>query len=211
MADTPALTPQDYDPWQLATPLQLLTLLERLDVPMSEVARWLRVPRSSVSMWRHGTRAIPPKHIPALRTWARLALDQAAELTDKAVSLAPTEDLRAALRTDFAAIWTRWKQEVLADAGTLERSMQANYQALGTWLARESLTGEDQESIALLLETLRTQVALRVQLQGTVPDAEATLHARLTEAHEAAAPIVLTAEERAAAEADLPAVRAPEA
>ena len=67
MADVPALTPRDYDPWRLATPLQLLTLLERLDVSMTEVARWLHVPRSSVSMWRHGTRTIPPKHIPTLR------------------------------------------------------------------------------------------------------------------------------------------------
>ena len=40
--DMPALTPRDDDPWHLATPLQLLTLLERLDRGPLAGRRWAR-------------------------------------------------------------------------------------------------------------------------------------------------------------------------
>jgi hypothetical protein len=203
MADTPALTPRDYDPWQLATPLQLLTLLERLDVSMSEVARWLHVPRSSISMWRHGTREVPPKHLPTLRQRTLETWRHAVELNDKAVSLAPTEDLRQALRAEFAALYTRWKAEVLSEAGTLRRAVQADYATLGRWLACEPFTVEAEESIAMLTETIVQKVRLMRSLEGEPQSPEEALIARLTAAH-AAAPIMLTAEERAAAEADQP-------
>ena len=124
MADLPPLTPQDYDPWRLATPLQLLTLLERLGTAMTEVARWLHVPKSSVSMWRHGTRAFPPKHLPTLLERTRRTLDAQADLTRKAVSLAPTEALRRALHDEFEVLYARWKSEVLSEAGILRRQLQ---------------------------------------------------------------------------------------
>jgi hypothetical protein len=186
MPDTPPLTARDFDPWQLATPPQLLTLCQRLGVSGIEVARWLRVPPSSVSMWLHGTRAIPPKHIPALLERTRLAFAQSVELNDKAVALAPTEDLRRAIRAEFAAIWQRWKNEVLREAGTLRRNMQANYQALGQWLAHEPFAAGDLESVRIVMDTIAQQVALLMELEGVAPDPEQALLDRLTAAHEAA-------------------------
>ena len=104
---------------------------------MSEVARWLHVPRSSVSMWRHETRTIPPKHIEALheRTWR--TYEAAVDLTKKAVSLAPTEELREAIRAEFGALYGRWKTEVLHEAGTMRRGLQANVQTLDRALAQQ--------------------------------------------------------------------------
>jgi hypothetical protein len=182
MPDMPALTYRDFDPWQLATPQQLLTLCQRLGVHGIEIARWLRVPPSSVSMWLHGTRAIPPKHIPALLERTRLALNQAAELADKAAGLAPTEDLRQAIRAEFGALWQRWKGEVLAEAGTLRRSLQHNYAALGQWLAHEPFMAEDLESIRIVMDTIAQQVALLMELEG-VADPEQALLDRLAQAH----------------------------
>lgn len=204
MAEPAPLTPRDYDPWVHATPLQLLDLLERLGVPMTEVCRWLHVPKSSVSMWRHGKKAVPPKHLPTLRMRARQTLDEQAELTAKAVSLAPTEDLQQALRHEFEALYVRWKAEVLAEAGTLRRTLQANYATLGQVLARQPFSAEDEALIAVLQDTIRQQVRLLRSLEGEPESPEDALVARLTAAHEAAVPVVRTPEERAWAEADQP-------
>jgi predicted transcriptional regulator len=187
MPDTPPLTPRDYDPWQLATPQQLLTLLERLGISGSEVARWLHVPRSAISMWRHGSRAIPQKHIPALRERTRHAFDQAAELNTKTVALAPTEDLRQALRAEFAALWTRWKAEVLHEAGTLRRGLQTDVDTLTALLAHQPFAAEDPETIDLVMDTIRQKVALLVELEG-LADPEQALLDRLTQAHESIQP-----------------------
>lgn len=185
MTDTPALTPRDFDPWLVATPRQLLALMERLGVNMSQVARDIPVSRSSISMWRHEARSVPPKHLARLRTLAKRALDQAAELTIKAVELAPTEDVRQAIRAEFEAIYTRWKVEVLHEAGTLRRGLQANVQTLTTLLAHQPFAAEDPETIDLVMDTIRQQVALLVELEGTAPDPEQELIVRLNAAHEA--------------------------
>jgi hypothetical protein len=182
MPDTPGLAPRDFDPWLLATPRQLLALMERLGVNMSQVARDIPVSRSSISMWRHEARSVPPKHLATLRTLAKRALEQAAELTDKAAALAPTEDLRQAIRTEFGALWQRWKSEVLAEAGTLRRSLQHNYAALGQWLAHEPFMAEDLESIRIVMDTIAQQVALLMELEG-VADPEQALLDRLAQAH----------------------------
>lgn len=188
MADTPALTPQDYDPWQLATPLQLLTLLERLGVSMSDVARWLHVPRSSVSMWRHETRTIPPKHIAALHEHTQRTFEAAADLTRKAASLAPTTALGEAIRAEFGALWGRWKTEVLHEAGTMRRGLQANVQELGRVLAQQPFRADALERLDLMWGTIRQQVALLIELEGVAPDPEQEWAVRLTAAHEAAHP-----------------------
>jgi hypothetical protein len=188
MTDTPALTPRDYDPWRLATSLQLLTLLERLDVSMSDVARELHVPRSSISMWRHGTRAIPPKHIEALYEYTRRTFAAAADLADKAANLAPTAELREAIRAEFGALWGRWKQEILFDAGTHRRAQVRQYEALGQLLRKEHRTAEDRETMALMMEAILRYEDLMQQLAGEVPRADQALLDRLTEAHAAAHP-----------------------
>ena len=183
MADTPHLTPRDYDAWALATPLQLLTLLERLDISMTEVARWLHVPKSSVSMWRHGTRSIPPKHIPTLLERTRRTFDAAADLTDKAASLAPTAELREAIRAEFGALWGRWQQEVLYDAGTFRRAKIRQYEALGVLIHTDHPSAADRETMALMMEAILRYVDLERQQQGAVPSPEEALTTRLTAAH----------------------------
>ena len=188
MADTPALTPQDYDPWHLATPLQLLTLLERLGVPMSEVARWLHVPRSSVSMWRHGSRTIPPKHVEALHERTRRTYEAATELTMKAVSLAPTAELGEALRAEFGALYIRWKTEVLHEAGTMRRGLQANVQTLDRELAQQPFRANALAQLDLVWGTIRQQVEILMELEGVAPSWDEAWTARLTAAHEAAHP-----------------------
>jgi hypothetical protein len=188
MADTPALTPQDYDPWRLATPLQLLTLLERLGVSMSEVARWLHVPRSSVSMWRHETRTIPPKHLAALHEHTQRAFEAAADLTKKAVSLAPTEELREAIRAEFGALYGRWKTEVLHEAGTMRRGLQANVQTFNHHVAQQPFQAHTLEKLDLVYGTIRQQVEILMELEGVAPSWDEAWTARLTAAHEAAHP-----------------------
>ena len=188
MADMPPLTPQDYDPWRLATPLQLLTLLERLGTAMTEVARWLHVPKSSVSMWRHGTRAFPPKHLPTLLERTRRTLDAQADLTRKAVSLAPTEALRRALHDEFEVLYARWKSEVLSDAGILRRQLQQQAEAFVQEIARQPLRADVLEHLDLVWGTMRQHVALLMALEGVTPDPEQTWDARMTVAHEAAHP-----------------------
>jgi predicted transcriptional regulator len=188
MADLPALTPQDYDPWRLATPLQLLTLLERLGVSMSEVARWLHVPRSSVSMWRHETRTIPPKHIAALHEHTRRAFEAAADLTTKAVSLAPTAAVGEAIRAEFGALYGRWKTEVLHEAGTMRRGLQANVQTFDQDVAQQPFRADALARLDRVYGTIRQQVEILMELEGVAPDPEQELIARLTAAHEAAHP-----------------------
>jgi hypothetical protein len=183
MEGTPALRPQDYDAWTLATPLQLLTLLERLDVSMTEVARWLHVPKSSVSMWRSGRRAFPPKHEGRLRERTRRTFDDAADLNDKAASLAPTAELREAIRAEFGALWSRWQQEVLYDAGTFRRAKVRQYEALGPLIYQEHASAEDRQTMALLMEAILRYVDLERQQQGEPTSAEAALISRLTQAH----------------------------
>ena len=185
MADMPVLTPRDYDPWHLASPLQLLALLERLGVSMTEVGRWLHVPRSSLSMWRHGTRAMPPKHLPTLRTRAQEALQATAELTDKAAHLAPTAALREALQHEFATLYTRWKAEVLADAGTFAQALERNYATLGALIRQAPYRREDIEDFQRITDTMVQQMELLLTLQGEAPRPEDELLARLEAAHEA--------------------------
>jgi hypothetical protein len=187
MADTPQLTPRDYDAWALATPLQLLTLLERLDVSMTEVARWLHVPKSSVSMWRHGTRTVPPKHEGRLRERTRRTFDETADMTDKAARLAPTAELREAILAEFGALWGRWQQEVLYDAGTFRRAKVRQYEALGQLIHKEHPSAEDRETMALMMEAILRYVALERQQQGAVPSPAEELTTRLTAAHTQAA------------------------
>jgi hypothetical protein len=157
-------------------------------VNMSQVARDIPVSRSSISMWRHEARSVPPKHLATLRTLAKRALEQAAELTDKAAALAPTADVRLAIRAEFGALWQRWKSEVLASAGTLRRGLQANVQALTALLAHQPFAAEDPEIIDVVMATIRQQVALLMELEGVAPDPEQALLDRLTAAHEAAPP-----------------------
>lgn len=185
MPETPGLTPRDFDPWLLATPRQLLTLMERLGVNMSQVARDIPVSRSSISMWRHEARSVPPKHFATLRLLAKQAQEQAAELTDKAAALAPTEDVRQAIRAEFGALLQRWKGEVLAEAGTLRRAYQANVQTLTTFLAHQPFRADDLDTLDLLWGTIRQQVALLMEREGVLNPEQAALD-RLTQAHDVA-------------------------
>jgi hypothetical protein len=186
MADIPPLTAADYDVWRLATPQQLLTLIGRLGVGGSELARWLRVPKSLISMWTRGSRAIPQARVPALRTYAQRALEQAYELGDKAAQLAPTRELAETLRQEVPLLWQRWRLEVLADAGTLRRGFEADYQALGQVVRKAVLTAKDVESLELIAGTLVQKAKLLLALQPETPDPDAEWAQRLTAAREQA-------------------------
>jgi len=135
-------------------------------------------------MWHHGTRATPPKQIPALRSLTRQTFDEAIELNDKARALAPTEDVRQAIHTELAAIYTRWKAEVLADAGTFERALQRNCETLVMIVEQEQRRREDVETFKLIAETMAQQMELLITLKGEAPSPEDELAARLTAAHE---------------------------
>lgn len=146
----------DSPAWVFATPLALLFLLERFGVPMAEVARWLHVPRSNISMWRHGTKAVPAKHLQTLRERAQETLARQAELTEKAASLAATDTLRQALRTEFEARYSRWEAEMLQDAAT--RPWYVDYVVLGSWVRWSHASEDVPEPIALLIETMAAKV-----------------------------------------------------
>jgi hypothetical protein len=188
MPDLPTLTAEDFDPWALATPEQLLAFCVKLGVSGSDIGRWLRVPPSSVSMWLSGTRLVPRKHIPALRERTRLAFDQNAELMTKAVALAPREDLRHALRRDFDTLYLEWKTQVLHDAGTLWRVQQREYETLGAVVHKPQYTRADIETFTLVAANMAQRMELMVQLGGEAPDPGQALLDQLTQGHEAAHP-----------------------
>ena len=188
MADAPpALTPQDYDPWRVASPLQLLTLLRRLGVTSRVIARWCGVPPTHVSMWLHGTRPVPLRYAPILYQRARLTLRDAAKLNDKEVAAQPTEALQRATQAEFAGIWTRWKLEVLHEAGTMRRGLEQQYAALGLVLRKDPFTAEDEETAVLLTEGILAKMKMLRTLEPEAPRAEDHLLHRLTQAHETAA------------------------
>jgi hypothetical protein len=195
MADaSPALTSQDYDPWQRASPLQLLTLLHRLGVTSRVIARWCGVKPSHVSMWTHEKRSIPLRYAPILHLRARQTLEEAARLNAKEVAAQPTEALQRATQAELSNLWTKWKLEVLYDAGTLRKGLLQQYQALGRVLMQAHFTPADQALIAQMLETILAKVETLVTLQPDAPSPEEAWIARLTAAHEAAHP-TQTAEE----------------
>jgi DNA-binding transcriptional regulator YdaS (Cro superfamily) len=210
MADPGRLTPADYDVWRLATPLQFLQLMHRLGRSGREMARALGVKEAAISQWSRAKRPIPPRYAAPLRNAARLAWDEAAELTDKAAALAPSEDVRQAIRAEFGALYQRWKSEVLYDAGTLHRGLEQQTAALAALVRKPRFTAEDRETAALMTESILAKMDMLRMLDPEAPSPEDELIARLTEAHTAAAPVVLTAEERAAAEAALSDVLAPD-
>jgi hypothetical protein len=127
---------------------------------------------------------MPPGPFP--RNTSRRTFDTAAELTSKAMSLAPTAELREAIRAKFGALWGRWKTEVLHEAGTLRRGLQANAQAFAQELAHEPFPADALERLDFIGGTIRQQVALLMELEGVAPDPEQALIKRLTAAHEAA-------------------------
>ena len=188
MADAPpALTPQDYDPWRVASPLQLLTLLRRLGVTSRVIARWCGVPPTHVSMWLHGTRPIPLRYAPILHFRSRETLRDAAKLNDKEVAAQPTEALQRAMRTEFTVIYDRWKLEVLHEAGTMRRGLEQQYAALGLVLRKEQFTAEDEETAVLLTESILAKMKVLRTLVPEASRAEDRLLDRLTQAHEGAA------------------------
>ena len=185
MADPGRLTPADYDPWRVATPLQLLQLMHRLGRSSREIARALGVTEAAISQWSRAKRSIPPRYAAPLRDEARLALNEVAERTDKAAALAPSEDVRQAIRAEFGTLWQRWKLEVLHDAGTLRRGLGQNRETFETYLAHRPFWVDDLETLDLIWGTMRQQVALLMELEGVV-DPEQALLDRLTQAHVAA-------------------------
>jgi hypothetical protein len=210
MADDTGGAAAAYDPMRVATPLQLLQLMHRLDVPGRVIARQLGVTPAAISMWLNEKRPIPAVYTPRLRLWAQKALDEAAALNQKEVTRQPTAALRQLVQDAFTGLWARWQGEVLYEAGTLHAAILRQYDAIGGWVRQERYRADDIESVRLASEDLVHLMARALTLQGEIPSAEDELVARLAAAHDAAAPIVLTPEERAKAEADMPAVLPPE-
>jgi len=185
MAAPTPLTAANFDPWALATPLQLLQLMQRLGVSGRAMAYQLGVKPAAISMWLRGRRPIPAHYHAALLVWARKALEEEAQRNQKEVSVQPTEELQRAVQRELATIYERWKLEILYDAGTLLKQLHQQYQALGGVVLKKRYTDEDVESVRLMAETMMAQMERHIRLQGHTPSPEAELLARLEAAHEA--------------------------
>lgn len=186
MAETPPpLTPADYDPWRVASPLQLLTLLHRLGMTSRVIAAWCGVPPTHISMWLHGKRAVPLRYAPILHFRAQKTLDEADRLNAKEAEAQPTAALREATRAEFTTIWNKWKLEVLYDAGTLHKGLVQQGQALLRELMQPHFTREGRESVALMAANILTKYDVVLTLEPAIPSAEEELTQRLTQAHEA--------------------------
>jgi transcriptional regulator with XRE-family HTH domain len=185
MAEDPGvLTPAAYDPWRVATPLQLLQLIQRLGVSGRVIARQVGVKPSAVSMWSRGKRPIPLSYTEPLRLWARHALGTAAQLNVKEVAAQPTAELQRMVQAEFGTIWDRWRAEVLYSAGTLDTDLLRQHASLGTMLRQRPFTPDDREHIKLALESILAKVDRLMGLQPEVLSAEEALIERLTQAHE---------------------------
>jgi hypothetical protein len=194
----------DYDPFRVATPLQLLQLIQRLGVSGRVIARWLGVKPAAISMWARERRPLPLRYEAALRLRAEHAWAEAVKRNEKDVSVQPTEALRRAVQSELATLYDRWKLEVLHEAGTALRQAHQQYHALAGWVLKERYEPEDVESVKVAMEGIVQQMERVIRLQGEAPSAEDALVARLAQAHDAATPVTLSAEERAKAEADQP-------
>ena len=189
MAEDPGrLSPADYDPWRLASPLQLLHLIQRLGVTGRVIARWLGVKPAAISMWSRAKRPIPLAYGQPLLVWAQDALAKAAALNQKEVAAQPTEALQQAVQSHFTTLWTTWKLQVLYDAGTLHTGLVQQYEALGRVVRQAHFTPADRETMALMQESILAKVDVLVTLQGAVPSADEQWDARLTAAHAAVHP-----------------------
>ena len=167
MSEAVLLSGRDYDVWQLATPLQLLHLLRRLRVESKVIAAQIGVQPPAISMWLRGKRRIPPHYHPALLTWTQIAFEQAVRRLDKEVAAQPTEALQRATQEIFQAVWRQWKLEVLLNVGTFQKALQYEYQGLGAWVMKETLTVEDYDTIDTVLESMKGKVRLlRAQAQA---------------------------------------------
>ena len=185
MADPIRLTPADYDPWRVASPVQLLHLIQRLGVTSRVIACWLGVKPAAISMWARGHRPIPLRYGPALFERADRTWKEAVERNTKEVSVQPTEALQRVVQSELATIYDRWKLEVLYDAGTLHAGLRQQYEALGRVVLQRRVSAENRETIALMQEAILTKYDLLLTLQGEVPSPEDELVTRLTAAHEA--------------------------
>lgn len=165
MTEPVKLSPHEYDPVQMATPLQLLHLLKRLGVRGAVIANWLGVTPAAVSQWFREKYPIPARHAPVLKMRARTALDQAWELNKKEVALQPTEDLQRATRMEFTSLYDRWKLEVLHAAGTLQRSLEQQCDELSSWVRKPPQTQADVEAITQACELIVVKAQLLVNLR----------------------------------------------
>jgi hypothetical protein len=185
MAETPPLTPADYDPWQVASPLQLLTLLHRLGMTSRVIAGWCGVPPTHISMWLHGKRSVPLRYASVLHLRASETLKEADRLNAKEAAAQPTAALHDATRAEFTALVQKWKLEVLYGAGTLHKGLVQQYQALGAVL-QPPFTPAKREAVELMTANILAKYDVLVTLQPEVPSGEQELIERLTQAHEAA-------------------------
>lgn len=143
--------------WHLATPEHLLLLLKRLQVPPAKLARELGVSPSAVSMWHHHTRVMPSKYRALVRARTQLAVQHAAEVSEKMALRAPTEALRQGIREEFQAIVDRWAAEVRAADGWYGQLRQ-HYDAVGECLATSPMTPDTREVLRLLLAHMQALV-----------------------------------------------------
>jgi hypothetical protein len=211
MADDPGGSPVAFDVWRVATPLQFLQLMQRLGVPGRVMARQIGVTPAAISFWLNQKRSIPPGYTERLRFWAQKDLEDASRLNQKEADGQPTADLAQMVRAAFTGIWARWQGEVLYEADTLHQAIQRQYEALGAWVRQERYSAEDVESVQRGAEALVHLMTRVLALQGEPPSAEDALACSLQAAHDTTGPVVLSPEERAIAEAEMPARRAPEA
>jgi hypothetical protein len=189
MADDPVtLAPSDYDPWQLASPLQLLHLIQKLGITSRVIARWLGVKPAAISLWSREHRPIPLRYGAPLLLWAHKAMDEAYDLMRKEAAGQPTDALRQLVHSELMTIYTRWQLEVLHSAGTLHQGLQQQYDALGRVVSKPRLTAEDRETMALMMEAMLAKVDVLLTLEPEAPSAEDALIERLTQAHEAVHP-----------------------
>ena len=86
--------------------------------------------------------------------------------------MAPTAELRQAIRAEFEALYGRWKQEVLYEAGTYRRAMQRQYEALGTLVHQEHFTAEDPETARVMGEALAGFIPMIYTLEPKAPSPE---------------------------------------
>ena len=154
MGEDPGGSPAAYDPLRVATPLQLLQLMQRLGVPGRVMARQVGVKPAAISMWLNQKRPIPAVYTPRLRLWAAQALREAAVLNQKEVDRQPTEELQRLVQAEFTGIWARWKSEVLYEAGTLHQAIQRQYDVMAAWVCKARYSAEDVASVRLASEAL---------------------------------------------------------
>lgn len=160
----------------LRPPRKLFLLLRFLGIDQNTLAAHLGVSHTLVSLWAHGRKPIPERHVEGIMdlissTWDQKISAPPESLTKKQI------DARIEFIGDFKILVQDWAIERAEASGGLTKELFAHCRTLGDYGTQQSreLSPEDRQTIQTAAEEVLTFLRLLNRLE-TIPPG---LHERL--------------------------------